>query len=301
MELKNLYTIKKILETGSFQNAANALNYAQSTITFQVKQLENELGVKLFEKKGMKMELTEGGRQILPFIDQVLDAAEQLLACAAPPDAIRGTLKIALPETILTYQLQPVLQRFKQLAPHVNLSIRVMNCFAIRKQMLEGNFDIAIHYDVGKYPKSMVVKPIETFPLILVGSPALSQEARDFITPHQQKSICHIQNDADALYLKFFHQYLRRKHISLNTEMELWSIESVKRSVMSNLGVAYMPRFTVEEELAAGDLMELPTDMKKSTFTAIYVYRENQPKSPALQVFLRVLEDIFGHERPERP
>lgn len=51
MELKYLYTVKKILETGSYQNAAQALNYAQSTITFQIKQLETELSIKLFEKK----------------------------------------------------------------------------------------------------------------------------------------------------------------------------------------------------------------------------------------------------------
>ncbi len=50
MELKYLYTVKKIIETGSYQSAAAALNYAQSTITFQVRQLENELSVKLFEK-----------------------------------------------------------------------------------------------------------------------------------------------------------------------------------------------------------------------------------------------------------
>ena len=53
MELKYLYTVKKILETGSYQNAAQALNYAQSTITFQIKQLETELSIKLFEKRNL--------------------------------------------------------------------------------------------------------------------------------------------------------------------------------------------------------------------------------------------------------
>ena len=299
MELKYLYTIRKILDTGSYQNAANALNYAQSTITFQVKQLETELGIKIFEKKGMKMELTEEGKNVLPLIDQVIEAADNLLSYKNAQDGISGTLKIALPETLVTYQLQPVLQKFKELAPNVNLSIHVMNCFAIHEQMIGGNFDIAIHYNVGKYPKSITIKEIETFPLILVGSPVLTTEEADFITPKQTKSICHIQNDANALYLKMFHHYLKKKNITLGAEMELWSIESVKRSVMSNLGVAYMPRFTVEDELAAGTLIELETDIENSTFTAIYAYNQNKWQSPAMQLFLDILENYY--ETCEKP
>lgn len=296
MELKNLYTIRKILETGSFQNAANALNYAQSTITFHVKQLETELGVKFFEKNGMKMELTEEGKTVLPLIDQVIEAADNLMSYKNSQNGICGTLKIAMPETLLTYQLQPVLQKFKELAPNVNLSIHVMNCFAIHEQMIGGNFDIAIHYNVGKYPKSIVTKEIETFPLILVGSPSLTKEEADFVTSKQTKSICHIQNDANALYLKMFHQYLKKKNIILGAEMELWSIESVKRSVMSNLGVAYMPLFTVVDELAAGKLQELEIDMKDSAFTAIYAYNQNKWQSPAMQLFLKILHEFYENQ-----
>ena len=81
--------------------------------------------------------------------------------------------------------------------------------------------------------------------------------------------------------------------------MELWSIESVKRSVMSNLGVAYMPRFTVEDELAAGTLIELETDIENSTFTAIYAYNQNKWQSPAMQLFLDILENYY--ETCEKP
>lgn len=298
MELKNLYTIQKILETGSFQNAANALNYAQSTITFQVKQLENELGIRIFEKNGIKMELTEEGRVILPYIEQVIAAAEQLLACKNGGDPFGGTLRIGVPETLLTYQLQPVLQKFKELAPKTNLSIRVLNCYALREEMIVGQFDIVIHYDVGRYPKSISVEQGHTFPLTLVASPSLPQTEEDFVTSGQIKSVCHIQNDANALYLKKFHQYLKKKRIVLGTEMELWSIESVKRSVMSNLGVAYLPRFTVEEELAAGHLRELETDMEDSTFTAIYACHRQKWKSSAMQLFLELLRDFFEKKEP---
>ena len=168
MELKNLYTVKKIIETGNYQKAARALNYAQSTITFQVKQLENELSIKIFEKKGNRMELTQAGKEILPIIDKIISATEELLCFNNKPNEITGNLKIALPETLVTYKLQPVLKEFKEKAPNVRLAIQVMNCYTIYEQMLNGNIDIAIHYNVEKYPPNFVTKNIKTYPLVLV-------------------------------------------------------------------------------------------------------------------------------------
>ena len=75
MELKYLNTVRMILETGSFQEAARRLHYTQSTVTFQVQQLEKELNVKLFEKLGRRMALTQAGRDVLPI----------WTACLTPP------------------------------------------------------------------------------------------------------------------------------------------------------------------------------------------------------------------------
>lgn len=293
MELKYLCTVKKIIETGSYQGAAAALNYAQSTITFQIKQLERELSVQLFEKNGNRMELTQQGKEILPLIDNVLFSVEELCCYGNNESEIRGSLVVALPETLVTYQMQPVLKAFKEKAPHVKLSIQVMNCYSITDQMINGNISLAIHYNVGNYPKSITTKEIGTYPLVLVSSPNLDELSRDFITPNQKKSLCHIQNDPNALYLKFLHQYLRQKNITLETELEVWSIEAIKRSVMSNLGVALLPRFTVDDELRQGLLSEVPIDLQDSTITAMCVYNKNKWKSPAMKLFLQILDEVF--------
>ena len=153
MELKSLYTVKKILETGSYQKAALALNYAQSTITFQMKKLESELGIKLFEKRGNKIRLTEAAAEILPLIDKVVLATDELLNSKNSHGELRGALKVAMPESLITYKLQGVLQKFKARAPQVRLSLQVRNCFDIYEQLLSGKIDLAIHYDVGAYPK----------------------------------------------------------------------------------------------------------------------------------------------------
>lgn len=290
MELKSLYTLKKIIETGSYQKAAIALNYAQSTITFQVKQLENELGIKLFEKMGNKMVLTEAANSIMPLIDTIILSADQLLNTKNRAGEIKGALKIALPESLVTYKLQNQLKVFKEKAPDVALSLQVMNCFDIQEQLIKGTVNLAIHYDVGDYPKNIKTKAIGKYPLILVGSPALTAEEKDFISPEQKKSICHIINDTKALTLKIFNRYLKEKNIHLSTEMEVWSIETIKRCVESNLGVAYLQRFTVEKELAAKTLIEIPTGIQEKNLTAIYAYHKNKWISPAMELLMEILD-----------
>ena len=78
MELKYLVTFATILQCDSFQEAAQKLNYTQSTITFQMQQLENELHVQLFEKIGRKMAVTQAGRELVSYVDAVLQSVERL-------------------------------------------------------------------------------------------------------------------------------------------------------------------------------------------------------------------------------
>lgn len=292
MELKSLYTVIKIIETGSYQKAAMALNYAQSTITFQIHQLENELGISLFEKKGNHMVLTSEGMEVLPLIKNIIDSVEALLMYNAGNNVLRGTLKIALPETLITYKMQPVLKAFKEKAPDVKLHLQVLNCYNIYSQLLNGTIDIAIHYDIKKYPQNIEILELHTYPLVMVASPCLDSTLTDFITPDQQKPLSHIQNDPNALYLKVLAQYLKEKKISLETGMEVWSIEAIKQSVMSNLGVAYLPRFAVDEELKKGLLKVCPMDVV-GEMTALCAYHANKRNNPAVSLFLNLLRKEF--------
>lgn len=293
MELKYLVTIKKIIETGSYLKAAAALNYAQSTITFQVRQLEQEFGTQIFERSGSRMVLTQAGKELLPFIDKVLDSVDALEIYCKHRDGFQGTLTIAAPESLVTYQLQPVLKKFREQAPYVKLRLKCMNCFEIYDKMCGSDFDIAIHYDVGTYPKSIAVTPLKSFPLVLIGSPLLSEHERDFSTQGQEKQLCNIQNDPDALSLKIFQQYIQNKSISFEGNLEVWSIEAIKRSVISNLGIAFLPRFTVESELLSGELIDIPIDIKKPEMTAICAVQKGRWKSPAMELFLQILSENF--------
>ena len=102
MELKYLYTFQTIVEEGSFSKAAEKLNYTQSTITFQIGQLEQELSAKLFEKIGRRMVLTKAGEQLIPYVSDVLNSVERMHCFENDLSAYQGAVHIAVSYTHLT-------------------------------------------------------------------------------------------------------------------------------------------------------------------------------------------------------
>lgn len=291
MELKYLQTFRTIIDTGSFIKAARQLNYTQSTVTFQIQQLEQEFSVKLFERIGRKMHLTQAGKEILPYIDTILQNIEYLKNFKKETSELRGNLRIAIPESLLTYQMQPVLKSFHEQAPNIQISLQALNCYTIRDKTLEGNVDIGIHYDVGGYGTSMIIEKIKSFPVVLVANPSLTGKKIDFITSGQKKEISLLTNDPESIYQKRFDNYLKEKDISLSGILEVGSLEAIKQSIISNLGVAYLPRFVVENELQQGYLQEIKVDIKDQTVTAVCIYHKNKWITPSMELFIQLLKE----------
>ncbi|NUU64060.1 LysR family transcriptional regulator [Paenibacillus agri] len=291
MELKYLYTVKTILEAGSFQNAARQLNYTQSTITFQMQQLEQELNVKIFEKIGRKMVLTQAGKEILPLIDNIIKSTEQISNYGKSTLEISGDLNVAIPESLLIYKFQPLLKAFKEQAPRVKLSLQALNCYVIKDKIVSGGADLGIHYDVGGSSASVMNRSLSAHDLVLIASPLLVEDQHNFTAKNQVKAVSMIVNDPSSIFQQKFDQYIKDKNIVMDNIIEVGSIEATKRCVSSNLGVAYLPRFAVEEELRNQSLIELPTALESERITAICSHHKNKWLSPAMELFVSLLEE----------
>ncbi len=290
MNTKNLVTFKAILETGSFQKAADKLNYTQSTVTFQIKQLEEELSLKLFEKIGRRMELTQAGKDILPYIDTILQGAEQISNYGKSLSEITGSLKLAIPDSILIYTMQPFMQAFLHEAPNVQLVINSIQSGEINQAVMDGSADIGINCEKEYYPDSIVHNRLGTYKILLVASPFTDSSLLDFMTPHQRKPFSLICNEPDGYYQLEMNKYLAKKDIVLNPYMKVQSIEAVKRCVMNNLGIAVVPGYSVVEELKNGSLMPVRTELDDITYHSIYVYHKNKWISPQMELALNLLK-----------
>lgn len=292
MDLKTLQTFNVIVEAGSFTKAAEKLNYTQSTITFQMQQLEAELGVRLFEKAGRRMVLTDAGRQLVPYAREVLASVEKLRGFEQDLAACRGELRVGVGETLLCYKMPPVLQRFHALAPQARLMLKSMNCYDIRDALLNGTLDVGVFYeDVGGFGGRLTAVSMGEYALAAVASPKTKAQFSDFTTAQQSIPVPFLINEQKCIFRQMFEAYLAKRSILLSHTIELWSIPTIKHLVGHDIGVTCLPRFAVEEEIKSGALCELDTQMKDASIHAVCAYRKDKWVSPMLACFVHCCEE----------
>lgn len=296
MKTQCLVTFKTILETGSFQKAADELGYTQSTITFQIKQLEEELSLKLFEKIGRRMELTQAGKDIMPYVDMILQGTEQISNYGKSLSEISGSLKLAIPDSILIYTMQPFIRAFAHEAPNVQLVINSIQSGEINQSVVDGISDIGINCEKESYPDTIIHKKLGNYKAVLIASPFADRNQLDFITPHQRKPFSLICNEPDSYYQLDMDKYLTEKDIVLNAPMKVQSIEAVKRCVMDNLGIAIVPTYSIEEELKNGSLMPIKTELDEKKYDSFYIYHKNKWISPQMELALKMLKEYLGKD-----
>ena len=149
MDLRRFITLKTVVEEGSFLRASQKLCCTQSTVTFHIQQLEQEFSVQLFEKIGRRMCLTREGKKLLPHIYELTRVMDTLREAAKKESDPDGELRVVSGETLLSYRMPQVLQRFRQRAPKVRLSLQSLNCYVIRDALLNDEADVGVFYRVG--------------------------------------------------------------------------------------------------------------------------------------------------------
>ena len=290
MELKYLETFRTIVEEGGFSKAAKKLGYTQSAITFQVDQLEAELSVRLFDKIGRRMVLTKAGERLVSYVEDALEAVDRLRSFNTDLKEYREDLRVGAGETLLCYGLPGMLREFHRKAPEARLFLKSMNCYDIRDELFKGNLDLGIFYeDVGGVRPGLCTRTMGIYPVVLAASPRVKAMYPDFITPNRELSVPFIINEPACIFRQMFEAYLQEKSIRLDHTIELWSIHTIKNLVKNDVGITFLPRFAVAEELESGELEEIPTDMKKRHITAVCAFHQNKWVSPAMELFMKLL------------
>ncbi|MDK2967560.1 LysR family transcriptional regulator [Lacrimispora sp.] len=280
IEIRNLRTLVKIAELGSYTKAAQALGYAQSTLTFQVGAIESYYNCPVFDRTGKVLKLTAFGEQLLEHTNSVLqeyDALEQLGRSDAAP---RGCLRIGAPESLTLYRLHPLIMAYKSAYPQVEVRMINSPCEMLLKDLSAGQLDI-----------SFVLQPECMDPNLC--TELLSQERMCLIAPagHTQQDFLPepgqmvLYTEKECSYRQEFDRYLQRHHTVPANILETSSVEAIKKYVSSGLGVSYLPYYSVKKESESKSLRTkfIQTDL---TFFTQIVYHKKKWISPAIKALI---------------
>jgi DNA-binding transcriptional LysR family regulator len=296
MELRQLQTFRTVARTLSFTRAAEALDYAQSSVTAQVQALEDDLGVPLFERLGRRVALTEAGARLLVYADRLLGLAEE--ARQAVPGGVepQGTVVIGAPESLCTYRLPPVLQQFGARFPKVQLIFQPGRCADTRRALADGLLDLGFLLEEPVQPPQLVVEPLIRERLVLLAPAGHRLTALAQVGPADLQGEPLLVTEAGCSYREFFERALSAANAVPATTLEFSSVEAIKQCVMAGMGLTILPEVAVAAEVAQGRLVILPWAGPTYNLVTQLAWHKDKWLSPALQAFLEITRAAL---RPE--
>jgi len=292
MDVRTLSTFTMAARTLNFTNAATSLGYAQSSVTAQIKSLEEDLGSALFNRVGNRLELTEPGERFLVYAERILALAHEAKASLQDETGV-GTLRFTAPETICTYLLPPVLKAFKGRFPRVHVQFLPGFVRDFKRQVLEGIVDFAFILEEPFPSKTLAVEKLRDEEILILASPSHRFASARGISAQDLIGEDVLLKALGCSYRNQFERQLINAGAHPGRFLEFQGVETIKRCVEAGLGVAPLPRMAVEAELLAGKLVAIPWEGPEIRISTHLVWNPERHMGLAEKAFLQQARDML--------
>jgi DNA-binding transcriptional LysR family regulator len=288
MDLTLLETFVTVVEEGSFSRAGRKLLRTQPAVSLALQRLENELGDKLIDRSSKSLVLTEAGKLVYAYAQRFDGLSEELVnALAELRDKRAGKLTIGANESTALYLLNH-LADFRQHYPGVKVEIRRSLSSRIPEAVLLGSIELgATSYD----PADPLLDSMEIYTdaLTFVVSPQHRFAGRSQISIRELGMETFIAHNVVSPYRAKVIETFRSLQVPLNMGIEMPTIETIRGMVRKNLGVAFLPKMCVEQDLSVGILVEVPVEEIHMDRKIRLIYPARRQLSHAAQAFLELV------------
>lgn len=288
MELYLLRVFLTVATEGSFSRAGEKLLRTQPAVSLAVQKLEAELGEKLLDRAGRDLILTDAGRIVLEYCRRFENLEAELLnALAELRDMAAGRLTIGANESTALYLLKHI-EAYRRLYPKVKIQVRRSLSSKIPAQLLDGDLELGvISYDPEDTRLETMV--IYTDHLSFVVSPEHRFAGRRTVSISELGMETFVAHNVLSPYREVVIKAFQKERVPLNMDVEMPTVETIRRMVQRNEGVAFLPKMCVEQEVEQGLLAEVQVEELRVERKIRLVYPARRVLSHAAQAFLQVV------------
>lgn len=289
MELRQIQIFRMLAQELNFTRAAKRVHCVQSNVSVQIRSLEREFGVQLFERLGQRVRLTSHGQRLLPYVERILRLVQEAAAVTEGSDGPAGTLLIGMPESVLTYRLPPVLQVFREKYPRVELVFRGASSMEIVPSLERGDLDLGLVIDDAVRTPGIHAEVLCREPLVLAAQPQHPLLRLPAVRADDLASQTFLLTDSGCAYRSKLEGALARYHVHPRAVMEFTSVEAIKQCAALGMGIACLPKIVVDQELSSKKLVALPWAGFELTMKTLVVWHKDKWLSPAMEAFLSLI------------
>ncbi len=291
MDLKNLITFIHVAELGSFTKAAEQLGYSQPSISFQIKQLEEEFGCLLFERINHTITLTEKGHELVSCAHQIRALTDGFKESVAENDECSGHIHIVTPDSVCEEMINSHYIDFHNRYPDISIRFSTGDS-AVMLDMLDHNeADVIITLDNHLYNKDYIIAKEQ-------------QLSMHFVTARNSKfanrknlSIKDIINEPFILtehgqgYRRVFDRELAKKSLEITPFLEIGRTDMITSMLTQSNMISYLPDFVTQPLIDSGELCYLDVRDLNIDIWKQLIYHKNKWMSKSLKAFIEYVKE----------
>ncbi|MCC8027251.1 MAG: LysR family transcriptional regulator [Clostridium sp.] len=292
MELREIMTFLQVAQQKSFSKAARQLGYSQAAVTIQIKQLEKELNVRLFDRIGKQTTLTHQGNVFYHHAVSIIQDLENARDAVKKTSELTGRLCIGTIESICSSILPWLLEKYHSLYPGVNVSIITDSPGALLDMMNSNAIDIVYFMDKRMYDSKWIKVLEEPEDIVFVASREHPFAERGILNLNEVIAQPFILTEKNASYRFILDQFLASRNLEIKPFLEIGNTEFIIKLLRSNLGLSFLPEFTVHRDITSGLLCTLPVkDFYMRTWRQI-VYHKDKWLTREMSSFIELAASI---------
>jgi DNA-binding transcriptional LysR family regulator len=289
MDLHVLQMFRAVATEKSFSRAAVKLARTQPAVSLAVQRLEADVGESLIDRSGKELRLTDAGMLVLDYARRFDNLREELAgALAELRDNAAGRLTVGANESTTLYLL-PHLARYRRRYPRVKLQVRRSQSSRIPIELLEGDLELGVISYAPQDPR-LVSRVIYIDHLAFIVSPEHRLARRKSVSIAELGMETFIAHNVISPYREVVLREFQRLKVPLNRDVEMPTIEAIRKLVQQNEGVAFLPRMCVNQELEQGVLREVQVKELRVERKIHLVHPAHRTLSHAARAFLSLLE-----------
>ena len=286
MELRNLITFIHVAELGSFTKAAEQLGYSQSTISFQIKQIEDELGCLLFERINHTITLTEKGHELVSYAHKVRSLTDEFKENFSKEEECKGNIHIVTPDSVCEELIHNYYIDFYNQYPSISVKFTTADTSVMFDMVDHNEADVIITLDSHTYKKDYVIVKEEPLSMHFVTN------ANSKLAKKKNLSIKDIINEPFILteygqgYRRVFDRELAKKSLFITPVLEIGRTDIITSLLTQSNMISFLPDFVTKSYIEEGKLCYLDIrDMNVEIWKQL-IYHKNKWISQSLKLFI---------------
>lgn len=291
MDLKNLVTFIHVAELGSFTKAAEQLGYSQPSISFQIKQLEEEFGCLLFERINHTISLTEKGHELVACAHQIRALADNFKESVSNENEYSGHIHVVTPDSVCEEMINANYIDFHNKYPHISIRFTTGDSTVMLDMLDHNEADVIITLDNHLYNKDYIIAKEQQLSMHFVTN------AKSKFANRKNLSIKDIINEPFILtehgqgYRRVFDRELAKKSLELTPFLEIGRTDIITSLLAQSNMISYLPDFVTKPLIDSGKLCYLDiTDMNIDIWKQL-IYHKNKWMSKSLKAFIEFVKE----------